>query len=73
MYVGLKTQLMFKSTCLTGLVFLTYPVHHAIILRLIRISFALCIGTRIYLTNIPCLRTEDFFKEIKPLVNRRFS
>ena len=44
MYVAIfmkdiKSQLMFKSICLPGLVFKTYIVHHAIILRLIGINF----------------------------------
>ena len=35
----IKYQLMFKSICLPGMVFKTYIVHHAIILRLMRIKF----------------------------------
>ena len=35
----IKYQLMFKSICLPGMVFKTYIVHHAIILRLMSINF----------------------------------
>ena len=60
----LQSQLMFRSTCLTSLLFLTYLVHQAVIFRFI--SFALCIGTRIYMyLTIPWFRTEDFLKELK--------